>query len=142
MRRVDSCWAIGRSSAEATKASLILCARAVRRRRSAGLTYFLRPRGVVADLREAADVFFDETECFFPVAECVVVAEGFLSDECAGLFALCEAEVAAVEDPELCWSYRFPSTGATASKAQSAAASTQTGLRVGRGERIGSIDSM
>jgi hypothetical protein len=47
---------MGRSSEDATKASLILWARAARRRRSAGLTCFFLPRVRVAECR-ALEVF-------------------------------------------------------------------------------------
>ena len=75
-----SCCAIGRSSEEATKASLILWARAARRRRSAGLTYFFLPRGAVADW--CVDVFLavDEAGFFVGVVEWLVLAAGFFVD--------------------------------------------------------------
>jgi hypothetical protein len=81
---------------------LILWARAMRRRRSAGLTYFFRPRGVVAALRDDLDFFFDETEDLFEVVPRLVVAECFLPDECAGVLGLCSVELAVPEPPETC----------------------------------------
>jgi hypothetical protein len=74
----------------------------MRRRRSAGLTYFLRPRGVVADLRVDADLFFDETEDLFDTIPRFVVVEGFLTDECSGVLALCAVALAVPEAPEPC----------------------------------------
>jgi len=47
---------------------LILCARAARRRLSAGLTYFFFPRGLVADFRALDDfafAVFEEAPAFF-----------------------------------------------------------------------------
>ena len=71
---------MGRSSVEATKASLILWARAARRRRSAGLTYFFLPRGAVAERCVVVDVFraVDEPGFLDPVAEWPAVAAGLL----------------------------------------------------------------
>jgi hypothetical protein len=56
---------MGRSSVDATKASLILWARAARCLLVAGLTCFLCPRGVVAFFVAAAVDFFDDVVVFF-----------------------------------------------------------------------------
>ena len=116
---VASCWAIGRSSEDATNASLILCARTLRRRRSAGLTYFFRPRGAVADLL-ALD--FDEPD-FFDVVALWSVAEpaGFLVE----VFGFWPVELVVSEDLPAGSSSRFPSTGATANNAQNIPASSR-----------------
>lgn len=63
---------MGLNSDEATNANLILCARAARRRRSAALTYFFFPRGLVADLRELDDFTpadFAEADFFLSAAD-------------------------------------------------------------------------
>jgi hypothetical protein len=64
VRSVANCCAIGLSSDDATNARLIFRALAIRRLRSAGLTYFFFPLGLVAD-RRAFDVF--EEALFFVV---------------------------------------------------------------------------
>jgi hypothetical protein len=73
----------------------------MRRRRSAGLTYFFRPRGVVADLRDVLD-FFDETEDRFDVVPFLVLDEDFLPDGCAGFWALCAVGLVEPEALEPC----------------------------------------
>ena len=89
VRRVASCWAIGRSSVEATKASLILWARAVRRRRSAGLTYFFLPRGAVAERCVVVDVFRALDEPRFFARRGVAGSGRLFGDElAAGFFVL------------------------------------------------------
>ena len=74
---------MGRSSVEATKASLILWARAARRRRSAGLTYFFLPRGAVAEWCVVVDVFFSVAEAGFldEVVVWLVEGAGFFVEE-------------------------------------------------------------
>ena len=99
MRRVASCWAMGRSSLDATKASLILWARAARRRRSAGLTYFFLPRGAVAERWVVADVFLAVELPDFLAAE-VEALDGFFVDATPDL--LCVGEVEVVDELEAC----------------------------------------
>jgi len=94
---VESCWAIGRSSVEATKASLILWARAARRRRSAGLTYFFLPRGAVAERRVLADVFFAFDEVgFLPAVPAAL--DGFFFEAVPDFLWL--GDVGAADEPE------------------------------------------
>jgi hypothetical protein len=59
----------------------------MRLRRSAGLTYFFRPRGLTADLRAAVNPSFDAEEDRFAFPGCEVEPE-VLPDECAGFFVL------------------------------------------------------
>jgi hypothetical protein len=117
----------------------------MRRRRSAGLTYFFFPRGLVADRRE--EVLFDDTEDFlgdvvWDLAD-GALAIGALPAGCAGFLVLCVVEVA-VEPVELgaCWSNRFPSAGTAANKAQSAVATSRAGPRMEKGEKTGCIVSL
>jgi hypothetical protein len=51
-------------------------------------------------------------------------------------------EVDVSEEAAVCASYRFPSTGVTANRAQSIAASKRAGAWVGRGGKTESIDSL
>jgi hypothetical protein len=118
---------MGRSSVDATKASLILWARAARRRRSAGLTYFFLPRGAVAERCVVVEVFLTAEEAGFLA---VVVAEeaGFLADALLpGFLVLWVVEVVVSDGLVACASYRFPSAGETASRAHSTAASVRAG---------------
>lgn len=116
----------------------------MRRRRSAGLTYFFLRREVVADRRDEDRcdpdaVFFVEAVCF---PEDV---PGFLPEDVSALLDLCFAVV----ESEDCVSYRFPSIGAgTTNKTQSKTAN-QRDAPTGRvaaslpgGEKTGFIVSM
>ncbi len=85
----------------------------------------------------------DEPGFFAAVVAWLPVAAGFLEDELAsGFFALWLAEVAASEKQAACGSDRFPSTGATTSKAQRIAVSTRAGRCAGRGEETEFIESL
>ena len=108
---------------------MILCARAARRRRSAGLTYFFFPRGLVADLRALEDL--DEV-AFFELAAGAVTF----------FFLWLGVDADALVDFAFETSTRFPSAGATAMKAHSTAASILAGRCVGTGEKTGCIASM
>ena len=116
---------------------MILCARAARRRRSAGLTYFFFPRGFVADLRALDD--FDEVAFFFPEADRVTFFF-WLAAEADFLWLAEEAD--ALLDLVFSVSRRFPSTGAVAIRAQRTAASTRAGACVETRGKLGCIASM
>ena len=130
---------MGRNSLEATKASLILWARAARRRRSDGLTYFFLPRGVVADRWVAVDVLRADDELGFLAA---VAVDGFLGGTVLDFSGLCGVEVVLSEDPLACESYLFPAIGETVRRAQNTAASIRAGTFIEKGEITGLIDSM
>jgi RNA polymerase sigma-70 factor, ECF subfamily len=106
---------------------LILCARAARRRRSAGLTYFFLPRAFVADLRALEDF-----------AELAFFEAG------AGPFAFFLWLVDADAPIELAFGEpkRFPSTGVTAIRAQSTVAKILAGACLETGDKTGCIASM
>jgi hypothetical protein len=70
-----------------------------------------------------------------------VLAAGFFVDALLDL-GLWVVEPDVSEEGAVCASYRFPSTGETASKAQSVAASMRAGTWVGRGGKTGAIDSL
>lgn len=116
----------------------------MRRRLSAGLTYFFLRREVVAD-RRAADRC-DPDAAFFVEAVCFPEdVPGFLPEKVSALLDLCFASV----ESEDCASYRFPSIGTgTTNKTQSKAANkrdTPTGRVAAsllEGEKTGFIDSM
>jgi hypothetical protein len=116
----------------------------VRRRRSAGLTYFFRPRGAVADLFDDAVFFlapdeadFDDPDFvpLFPVTD----PAGFL----VGVFGFWLAEFAvSEEDFPAGSSSRFPSIGVTARNAQSIPASNRPHGCTRKGEKTELILSM
>jgi hypothetical protein len=84
------------------------------------------PRGAVAEWRVAVDVFPAVDEAGFLV-EVVAEAEGFLEEALPDFFGGGVVEVVVSEELEACASYRFPSTGETASRAHSTAASVRAG---------------
>jgi hypothetical protein len=132
---------MGRNSVEATKASLILWARAARRRFSAGLTYFFLPRGAVAEWCVDEVRAVEAVGFFVAVVAWPVVAAGFFVDALPDL-GLWVVELGVSEELAACGSDCFPSTGLTASKTQSIAASTRAGACVEEGGKTGSIDSL
>jgi hypothetical protein len=107
---------------------LILRARAARRRRSAGLTYFFFPLDFVADRRALAD--FAEL-AFFEAAGLVTF-----------FFFWLVVDPDAFVDLAFGASLRFPSTGTTAIRAQSTAARIRAGACVGTREGAECIVSM
>jgi len=110
-----------------------LCARAERRRRSAGLTYFLFPLGFVADRRALDD--FDDVVFFDPVCALPDPVTFFF-------FVWLAVDADALVDLAFGAASRFPSTGVTAIRAHRAAASSRAGARIGTRERTGYIASM
>jgi len=108
---------------------LIFRALAIRRRRSAGLTYFFFPLGLVAD-RRAFDVF--EAVAFFD--------PGLL--DAVVFFLWLVVDAAASVDVAFGAAMRFPSSGTTAIKAQSTAANSRAGACVGTREATECIVSM
>jgi len=133
---------MGRSSDDATKASLIRWARAARFRRVAGLTYFLCPFGVVA--RFVADAVFFEVDGVVVFFEVVFVADDFvlvLLEELSlavGVVSLFAGPL----DFGVVSSPLFPSAGITAKARESTAASTRAEVVAGKGERTDCIFPM
>ena len=101
------------------------------------------PRGAVAERWVLVDAFLAADEVGFLAVD-FAEEDGFGVDApLLGCFGLWVVEVGVSEEAEDCGgSDRFPSTGETASKAHSAAASTRAGTCVERGGKTGLIDSM
>jgi hypothetical protein len=148
---VANCCAIGRSSVDATKASLILCARAAPSLLAAGLNTLFRPLGVVTGLRPGEIAFFLAFEAADPVffAELAGAIVSFVGtaivfpEPVVFFFVPCDV----ADTPEfvafgVASSDLFPSTRVTAVRAQNSDASASAALVADLREKIEFIVSL